>query len=144
MSITIDCNRSNNFKSCCICNISFDFNNCSLTGDCTNNDVEGNSFAVIAIQSSSVTVNVNGGSVIAKGNNMYAIGIGSTTVTGLTNNAITVKEATITGRILDLAEDDLDNNIVKIPNDGAYKTWLDNAGLGYTQNDDGTITIKKN
>lgn len=122
----------------------FDFNNCSLTGDCTNNDVEGNSFAVIAIQSSSVTVNVNGGSVIAKGNNMYAIGIGSTTVTGLTNNAITVKEATITGRILDLAEDDLDNNIVKIPNDEAYKTWLDNAGLGYTQNDDGTITIKKN
>lgn len=122
----------------------FDFNNCSLTGDCTNNDVAGNSFAVIAIQSSSVTVNVNGGSVIAKGNNMYAIGIGSTTVTGLTSNAITVKEATITGRILDLAEDDLDNNIVKIPNDEAYKTWLDNAGLGYTQNDDGTITIKKN
>lgn len=122
----------------------FDFNNCSLTGDCTNNDVEGNSFSVIAIQSSSVTVNVNGGSVIAKGNNMYAIGIGCTTLTGLTNNAITVKEATIEGRILDLAEDDLDNNIVKIPNDGTYKTWLNNAGLGYTQNDDGTITIKKN
>ena len=124
----------------------FDFNNCSLTGDCTNNDVEGNSFAVIAIQSSSVTVNVNGGSVIAKGNNMYAIGIGSTTVPGLTNNAITVKEATITGNILALAEDDLATNTVIIPDTESNRTWISsNEGLDYTPNDDGTITIiKKN
>lgn len=121
----------------------FDFNNCSLTGDCTNNDVDGNSFSVIAIQSSKVTVNVNGGSVIAKGNNMFAISIGSETLTGLTNNAITVKGATITGKILDLADDDLDNNIVKIPDNETYKTWINNTGFGYTQNNDGTITIIK-
>ena len=122
----------------------FDFNNCSLTGDCTNNDVEGNSFAVIAIQSSSVTVNVNGGSVIAKGNNMFAIGIGSTTVTNLTSNAITVKGATITGNILSLAEDDLATNTVIIPDTESNRTWISEEGLGYTQNGDDTITIKKN
>ena len=121
----------------------FDFNNCSLTGDCTNNDVEENSFSVIAIQTSNVTVNVNGGSVIAKGDNMFAISIGSETVTGLTNNAITVKGATITGNILDLTDDDLDNNNVKIPDNETYKTWINNAGFGHTQNNDGTITIIK-
>ena len=74
---------------------------------------------------------------------MFAISIGSETVTGLTNNAITVKGATITGNILDLTDDDLDNNNVKIPDNETYKTWINNAGFGHTQNNDGTITIIK-
>ena len=119
----------------------FDFNNCSLTGDCTNNDVEGNSFSVIATQSPSVTVNVNGGSVIAKGDNMFAISIGSTTVTDLTSNAITVKGATITGNILALAEDDLATNTVIIPDTESNRTKISDEGFDYTPIDDGTIKI---
>ena len=123
----------------------FDFNNCSLTGDCTNNDVVENSFSVIAIQTSKVTVNVNGGSVIAKGNNMFAISIGSTTVTDLTSNAITVKGATITGNILDLAEDDLATNTVIIPDTDSNRTNISDEGFDYTPINDGTIQIiKKN
>ena len=123
----------------------FDFNNCSLTGDCTNNDVEGNSFSVIAIQSSKVTVNVNGGSVIAKGSNMFAISIGSETLTGLTENEITVKGATITGNILALAEDDLATNTVIIPDTDSNRTKISDEGFDYTLINDGTIKIiKKN
>jgi len=123
----------------------FDFNNCSLTGDCTNNDVDGNSFSVIAIQSSKVTVNVNGGSVIAKGNNMFAISIGSETLTGLTENEITVKGATITGNILALAEDDLATNTVIIPDTDSNRTKISDEGFDYTLINDGTIKIiKKN
>ncbi|MBO5440855.1 MAG: hypothetical protein J6A53_09400, partial [Clostridia bacterium] len=116
----------------------FTFEGCTLTGDNTNNDVEGNSFGAIALQASDITVTVDANSTVtANGNNMYAIAVGSTSI-DVTGNTVTVS-GTINGNII--ATDDYDNT-VKVK--AEYADELVNAGYSASEADkNGLVTVEK-
>jgi len=121
----------------------FSFTNSTLNGNLGNNDVEGNSFSTIAIQTNNVNVNVNGGSVNATGNYLYAISIGNTSDSSKTGNSVIVQNATIVGNILSIDSEILETNEIVIPL--TYKDDIVDEGFGYVTNNEieNTIKVKK-
>lgn len=78
----------------------FNFKNCDITGSTGNNDVEGNSFAAIAIQTDDVTVNVDANSSLtAIGNYCYAVGLGYTLDPIVEGNVVNV-DCVVSGNAL--------------------------------------------
>jgi len=90
-----------------------------------------------------VNVNVNGGSVNATGNYLYAISIGNTSDSSKTGNSVIVQNATIVGNILSIDSEILETNEIVIPL--TYKDDIVDEGFGYVTNNEieNTIKVKK-
>ena len=79
---------------------SFEFVKSTLSGDCSDNDVAGNSFAAIAVQTDDIEVSVDADSKVkAIGNNMYAVGLGYAGDPEVTGNTVAIA-GTVEGNIL--------------------------------------------
>ncbi len=100
---------------------SFTFTKSVLTGTTGDNDVEGNSFSVIAVRANGTIVNVDKDSaVIANGDYCYAITLGGAVSGEETTTGVSV---TVVGAIYGnvITSSDVTNNTVKIPANVADK-----------------------
>ena len=114
----------------------FNFVKSTLSGSTVGNDVEGNSFSVIAVRANNVTVNVDAASTVtAAGNYSYAISFKSSYQNeAATGSSVTVA-GTITGNILAA----LNGNTVRV--NAEYADELQAAGYA-TSVADGLATAK--
>ena len=112
--------------------------NSTLTGDCRSNDVDGNSFSVIAIQENGVKVYVDYNSTVnAYGEYMDAISIGYDPDPIKTGNVVKLY-GTINGNILDV--ENPDENTVTIRSQ--YADRLLAEGYSYKKESSSYITAK--
>ena len=117
----------------------FNFVDSDLSGSTVGNDVEGNSFSVIAVRANNVTVNVDAASTVtAAGNYSYAISFKSKSDidTPATGSSVTVA-GTITGNILA----DLNGNTVKVK--AEYADELAAAGYATIEAENGLVAAIK-
>ena len=117
----------------------FNFVDSDLSGSTVDNDVEGNSFSVIAVRANNVTVNVDAASTVtAAGNYSYAISFKSKSDidTPATGSSVTVA-GTITGNILA----DLNGNTVKVK--AEYADELAAAGYATIEAENGLVAAIK-
>ena len=117
----------------------FNFVDSDLSGSTVDNDVEGNSFSVIAVRANNVTVNVDTASTVtAAGNYSYAISFKSKSDidTPATGSSVTVA-GTITGNILA----DLNGNTVKVK--AEYADELAAAGYATIEAENGLVAAIK-
>lgn len=118
-------------------NSEFNFKNSVLTSDLSNNDVEGNSFSVIAVTANNVSVNIDESSTVnAIGNNSCAFGVGAGVSTPIVTGVEINSNAIINGNIL--STDSLAGNSVVVPVQYAEK--LTDEGYSFATNEDGTIS----
>ena len=117
-------------------NSTFNFVDSDLSGSTLSNDVEGNSFSVIAVRANNVTVNVDDASTVtAKGNYSYAISF-----TGPSENA-TGSSVTVAGEITGNILDDPNGNTVKVK--AEYADELAAAGYATIEAEDGLVAVIK-
>lgn len=118
----------------------FNFVGSTIRSDLSKSDVEGNSFAAIAVCTNNIAVNVDATStVIAIGENAFAFGVGNEFDTPIVEGVNVESNATIEGNILDA--DSLEDNAFKVP--AEYSEQLADEGFLFETNDDGTISLTK-
>ena len=118
----------------------FNFVGSTIRSDLSKSDVEGNSFAAIAVCTNNIAVNVDATStVIAIGENAFAFGLGNEFDTPIVESVKVESNATIEGNILD--SDSLEDNAFKVP--AEYSEQLADEGFLFETNDDGTISLTK-
>lgn len=118
----------------------FNFVGSTIRSDLSNNDVEGNSFAAIAVCTNNVAVSIDATSTVdAIGENAFAFGLGNEYDTPIVEGVKVESSATIEGNILDT--DSLEENAVKVP--AEYSEKLADEGFLFETNEDGTISLTK-
>ena len=118
----------------------FNFVGSTIRSDLSKNDVEGNSFAAIAVCTNNVAVSIDATSTVdAIGKNAFAFGLGNVYDTPIVEGVKVESSATIEGNILDA--DSLEDNAVKVP--AEYSEKLADEGFLFETNDDGTISLTK-
>ena len=118
-------------------NSEFNFVNCDLSATTGNNDVAGNSFSVIAVQTDNVKVNVDADSTIkAEGNHMYAVSLGYTGDPEVEGNEVVIA-GVIEGNILDVLS--ADKNLIAFK--AEYTDALEAEGYALESIENGMVRV---